>query len=133
MDTMRPVKRLDAAGSIKLSQEYVGNFRNAGSPTGTEHASGNGPSSPSKEKKRRMSSASAHAKAGRLITNDVVVPALQKRLREGFNEVELGAKEIEAVSMVQKGFENLRDANPELAYEVLLDILTGLNECVPCF
>ncbi len=121
---MRPVKRVDAAGSIKLSQEFVGSLRTKdtsapGSPTATDAGSGGN----NLKKKRRMSSTSAHAKAGRLIVSEVVVPSLQKCIRDDMN-----AKEIEAVSMIQRGFEELRDANSDLAYDVLLDILTGLNE-----
>lgn len=30
--------------------------------------------------------------------------------------------------MISRGFEELRDVNPELAYTVMLDILSGINE-----
>ena len=42
----------------------------------------------------------------------------------------MDAREIESLSMISRGFEELRDVNPELAYNVILDILTGINECV---
>lgn len=42
----------------------------------------------------------------------------------------MDAREIESLSMVSRGFQELRDVNPELAYNVLLDILTGINEYV---
>lgn len=38
------------------------------------------------------------------------------------------AHEIEALSMLARGFVDLREANPELAYTVVLDILSGINE-----
>lgn len=40
----------------------------------------------------------------------------------------MDAREIESLSMLSRGFNELRDANPELAYNVVLDILSGLNE-----
>lgn len=42
----------------------------------------------------------------------------------------MDAREIESLSMLQKGFADLKDANPELAYNVILDILQGINEYV---
>lgn len=40
----------------------------------------------------------------------------------------MDAREIESLSMLARGFADLRDANPELAYRVVLDILAGINE-----
>jgi len=40
----------------------------------------------------------------------------------------MDAREIEALSMLSKGFEDLREANPELAYNLVLDFLTGIND-----
>lgn len=42
----------------------------------------------------------------------------------------MDAREIESLSMITRGFEELRDVNPELAYNVILDVLSGINECV---
>ena len=42
----------------------------------------------------------------------------------------MDAREIESLSMISRGFEELRDVNPELAYNVILDILSGINEYV---
>ena len=42
----------------------------------------------------------------------------------------MDAREIESLSMLQRGFAELKDANPELAYNVMLDILQGINESV---
>ena len=42
----------------------------------------------------------------------------------------MDAREIESLSMLSRGFQELRDVNPELSYSVILDILAGLNECV---
>ena len=41
---------------------------------------------------------------------------------------DMDAREIESLSMLQRGFEELKEANPELAYNVILDILQGINE-----
>ena len=42
----------------------------------------------------------------------------------------MDAREIESLSMISRGFEELRDVNPELAYNIILDILSGINESV---
>ena len=45
---------------------------------------------------------------------------------------DMDAREIESLSMISRGFEELRDVNPGLAYNIILDILAGINECVHC-
>ena len=42
-------------------------------------------------------------------------------------------REIESLSMISRGFEELRDVNPELAYNIVLDVLSGINEYVHLF
>jgi hypothetical protein len=42
----------------------------------------------------------------------------------------MDAKELESLSMLSRGFIELKEANPELAYNLVLDILSGINECV---
>jgi serine/threonine-protein kinase 24/25/MST4 len=42
----------------------------------------------------------------------------------------MDAREIESLSMLSRGFQELRDVNPELSYNVILDILSGLDEYV---
>lgn len=42
----------------------------------------------------------------------------------------MDAREIESLSMIARGFADLRDANPSLSYNVILDILSGINEYV---
>jgi len=128
MDTLRPVKRLDAAGSLRASQEYVGSNRSRDAPspipipipppTGSERS----PTSPNKLR-RRSNQASVNARAGKIIVNDVLVPTFQRCIKD-----DMDAREIEALSMITKGFEDLRDVNPELAYDVVLDLLSSLNE-----
>ena len=45
----------------------------------------------------------------------------------------MDAREIESLSMLSRGFQELRDVNPELSFNVILDILSGLNEYVSLF
>jgi serine/threonine-protein kinase 24/25/MST4 len=42
----------------------------------------------------------------------------------------MDAREIESLSMLQRGFAELKDANPQLACNVIIDILQGINEYV---
>ena len=41
---------------------------------------------------------------------------------------DMDAREIEALAMLARGFVDLKEANSELAYHVILDILAGINE-----
>jgi len=45
----------------------------------------------------------------------------------------MDAREIESLSMLSRGFLELKEANPELAYNFILDVLSGINECVICY
>jgi len=42
----------------------------------------------------------------------------------------MDAREIESLSMLQRGFAELKEANPELTYNIILDMLQGINESV---
>lgn len=42
----------------------------------------------------------------------------------------MDAREIESLSMIARGFADLCDANASLSYNVILDILSGINEYV---
>lgn len=44
----------------------------------------------------------------------------------------MDAREIESLSMISRGFSELKDVNPDLAYNLIVDILAGVNEYV-CF
>lgn len=111
IDTIRPIKKVDAAGSLRLSSEFVGNIRREGSTSA--------PSSPTVHKR----AVSEVTKAGNAIIDEVVLPIIEKAIRD-----DIDAREIESLSMLSRGFSELKDANPELAYNVILDILSGLNE-----
>ncbi|KAJ4481537.1 Ste20-like serine/threonine kinase [Lentinula edodes] len=112
VDTIRPVKKVDTVGSLKISAEHVGSLRkNSGSSSG--------PSSPTLHRR----AASEMGRAGTSIVDEVVLPVLSQAIRD-----DMDAREIESLSMLSRGFNELKEANPELAYNVVLDILSGLNE-----
>ncbi|KAI0660959.1 Pkinase-domain-containing protein [Cubamyces menziesii] len=120
VDTIRPVKKVDTARSIRLSEEYVGSLRNR------EGSGSSVPPSPQSSKGSKSShrrGGSEAAKAGKSIVEDVLLPLLQKTTRD-----DMDAREIESLSMISRGFEELGAVNPELAYNLVLDMLTGINE-----
>lgn len=65
VDTIRPIKKLDTAGSLRLSAEYVGSMRKA---------SGSAPPSPTSHRR----AASELGRTGASIIDEVVQPILQK-------------------------------------------------------
>lgn len=84
MNTMRPVKRVDAAGSLRLSHEFVGSVRSRGSD---ESGQGSGENvlaesttsiNEVKPARKRKQSVSESAKAGKALVEEVVVPVLQR-------------------------------------------------------
>ncbi|KAF8974563.1 STE/STE20/YSK protein kinase [Flammula alnicola] len=111
VDTIRPIKKVDPAGSLRLSSEFVGSMRKDGGLSS--------PRSPTVHKR----SVSEMAKAGRSLVDEVVLPVLGNQIHD-----DMDAREIESLSMLQRGFAELKDANPELAYNVILDILQGIND-----
>lgn len=73
VDTIRPVKKVDALGSLRLSAEYVGTARGRDddvpqSPSATSSA---------KERSSFKRRTSESERAGRAIVDDVVLPVLQ--------------------------------------------------------
>lgn len=50
-------------------------------------------------------------------------PFLAQTIRD-----DMDAREIESLSMLSRGFLELKEANPELAYNVILDTLSGINK-----
>lgn len=110
VDTIRPVKKVDPVGSLRLSGEFVGNMRREGS--------GSVPNSLAPHNKTTQT-----VKTGITILEEIVLPILQSSIRD-----DMDARELEALSMLSRGFLELKDANPELGYKVILDILSGINE-----
>ncbi|KAG6900967.1 hypothetical protein C0993_004405 [Termitomyces sp. T159_Od127] len=111
VNTIRAVKKIDPAGSLRLSAEFVGNMRKDSNPTC--------PTSPTKHSR----TSSQAGKAGSALVDEVVLPILQNSIRD-----DIDAREIESLSMLSRGFLELKEANPELAYNVILDILSGIND-----
>lgn len=70
VDTIRPVKKVDAIGSLRLSQEFVGSQR--------EGSSGSSPSSPVTPKSPHTRALSDSMKAGRSIVDDVILPICER-------------------------------------------------------
>ncbi|KAH9938060.1 Pkinase-domain-containing protein [Fomitopsis serialis] len=116
VDTIRPVKKVDTVRSLRMSEEYVGTTR-------SREGSNSAPSSPSSTKTPHRRVASEAVKAGKSLVDEVLLPILDKATRD-----DMDAREIESLSMISRGFEELRDVNPELAYNIVLDLLAGIND-----
>jgi len=71
VDTIRPVKKVDGAGSLRLSSEFVGSIRKDGSISSR---------SPTVHKR----AASETARAGRSLVEDVVLPILSQVRYTGY-------------------------------------------------
>lgn len=70
VDTIRPVKKVDTIGSLRLSAEYVGTTRSReGSPSS--------PTSPSRDRSSFKRKVSESEQAGRAMIDGVVLPVLQ--------------------------------------------------------
>ncbi|EIW61937.1 Pkinase-domain-containing protein [Trametes versicolor FP-101664 SS1] len=116
VDTIRPVKKVDTVRSLRLSEEYVGSVRSR------EGSTSSTPSSPQSLKGSQKRAGEA-AKAGKAMVEGVLLPLLQKTTRD-----DMDAREIESLSMISRGFEELGTVNPELAYNLVLDMLAGIND-----
>jgi len=124
MDTVRPVKRVDTVGSLKLSNQFVGSLRSKdGSPLFPTSPASPMKSSSSAANETHSRLVSEQVRVARSMVDEVIVPTLQRATRD-----DMDAREIEALSMLARGFADLGDVNPELAYGVVLDILSGINE-----
>ena len=72
VDTIRPVKKVDTIGSLRLSAEYVGTARSKDDPPQSPSST-----SPIKERSSFKRRASESESAGRAMVDDVVLPVLQ--------------------------------------------------------
>lgn len=70
VDTIRPVKKVDTVGSLRLSHEFVGSQRDG--------TSGSSPSSPVTPKSPHTRTLSDSMKAGQSIVDDVILPICEK-------------------------------------------------------
>lgn len=70
VDTIRPVKKVDTVGSLRLSHEFVGSQRDGGS--------GSTPSSPVTPKSPHKRALSDSMRAGQSIVDDVILPICER-------------------------------------------------------
>jgi len=118
MHTIRPVKRFDSINSNRASAEFIrhsdtGRRSNSGSTM-----DGSAPPSPS------MSTESGVI--GRAMVEEVVNPVLEHNINSQENE--LSPEDVETISLISNGFSDLAESNPELTYQIILDLLNGINE-----
>ncbi|KAE8209371.1 hypothetical protein CF327_g6638, partial [Tilletia walkeri] len=152
-ETIRPVKRLDAGGSARMSSEFLranglgpsasGSVRSRSGLSGmgedsVESSTSVGGSSTAsaaqsngtRHRKGQSSGSlalpvgSEEAKAGTALVNEVILPTLEKHR----DRPDLSAAELEALATISKGFEDLSNANAPLAYTVIVDILLSMND-----
>jgi len=62
-------------------------------------------------------------KVGRCVVDDVILPTCEKTIHD-----DMDAREIESLSMISRGFSELKEVNPELAYNLIVDIISGVND-----
>lgn len=115
--TVRPMKKVDAAGSQRLSNDFIGSGSIRRVPSIVEVAP---PALESPLKPRRP--LSARGRAGQALVEEVVLGVLDSTAAD-----EHDAQTIEAVNLIRKGFADLGSANPEMAYRVVMDILGGIR------
>lgn len=142
MDTIRPVKLLDAGGSARISNEFIGSLRNrssngaldaaqlaaAGAAAGSKingHKRGKskGSNDSSGDHSVSQMASEEEARAGETLVNEVVIPIIEKSKSKN----DLDAREIECLDMISRGFEDLSQLNPNLAYTTIVDLLLGMN------
>ncbi|KAJ9475527.1 Sporulation-specific protein 1 [Pseudozyma hubeiensis] len=133
LDTLRPVRRLDAGGSSRASQQYIGSLRSGSAPSGLDksgrpiQAGGASPQRALRHSRSALASSSstakAHATAGENLVRDVILPVMDRA-----KEQELAAPEVEALNMISKGFEDLSMLNSRLAYSTIVDLLLSMND-----
>ena len=82
VDTIRPVKKVDTIGSLRLSHEFVGSQRDG--------SSGSSPSSPTTPKSPHKRALSDSMKAGQSIVNDVILPICERVSRGLWNVAPFG-------------------------------------------
>lgn len=145
MNTIRPIKRFDSIGSNRASAELVGNLKQRSSFGSMRSQRSN-----SGEEVARKEPEGEMQLMGRTIVDQVVLPTLEKvkicfpvrvatgsvsdmcacAANQASKRDELDPRAVEALNMVSNGFADLADANPELAYRIISDMLAGLNEWV---
>ena len=70
VDTIRPVKKVDTVGSLRLSRDFVGSQR--------EGSSGSSPSSPVTPKSPHTRAPSDSIRAGQSVVDDIILPICER-------------------------------------------------------
>ncbi|ORY22135.1 kinase-like domain-containing protein [Naematelia encephala] len=114
--TVRPVKTVDAAGSQRLSADFIG----SGSVRRMREVSeaGDQASPP-----RIRLPLSERGRAGQALVEEVMLGVLDSTASG-----DLDAPTLEAVNLIRKGFADLGQHNPEMAYRLVMDILGGIKQ-----
>lgn len=138
VNTIRPIKRLDTGGSAQASREYVGTVYVQGSKgslrTARSSAVGGlglgGHDVGSQDDDDGKISAQDGQKvigsgdaAGANLVSDVILPVLATKSALP----NITAPELEAIETVSHGFHLLAEANSQLAYDVIVDLLLSMN------
>ncbi|WWC67143.1 uncharacterized protein I206_101050 [Kwoniella pini CBS 10737] len=111
--TVRPMKKVDTIRSAKISNEYIGNGSLRKAPGISELQS------PMKS----IPSLSPRGRAGQALVEEVILSVLDHTAAEDHD-----ATTLEGVNLIRKGFADLGNSNPELAYKLVMDILGGIRQ-----
>ncbi|WVQ76913.1 hypothetical protein IAR50_006591 [Cryptococcus sp. DSM 104548] len=126
--TVRPMKKIDLAGSQRLSNAYIGSgsVRQQSPPAPI-------PGSPSKSKPQHQvpvgspseskESRDPRELAGEALVEDVILPVLANHTQSP----SLPAPTLEALSLLSRGFAELAENSPQEVYGVVMDILGNMR------
>lgn len=118
MHTIRPVKRFDSINSNRASAEFIRHSDSRRSSNGSMLDTSSVPPSPSLSTEAGV--------IGRAMVEEVINPVLEQNLTA--HENELSPEDVETISLISNGFSDLAESNPELTYQIILDLLNGINE-----
>ncbi|GJN94599.1 hypothetical protein Rhopal_007682-T1 [Rhodotorula paludigena] len=158
LNTVRPIKRLDSAGSQRASTEFVRSASQrlrqrthsatssiassstsvGDSDVGGAAAAGVTPDTSATSIAESLDVAGAGNEVdrlGKLVVRDVLGPVLDSLSStpagsgaEKGKAAQVDAKDLEALTMVRKGFEELAAHNPAMAWKVVEGVLGGIND-----
>lgn len=160
LNTVRPIKRLDSAGSQRASTEFVrsasqrlrqrthsatssvasSSISVGDSDVGGAAAAGLTPDTSATSIAESLDSEGAGTvvdRLGKLVVRDVLGPVIDSLSStpagsgaEKGKAAQVDAKDLEALAMVRKGFGELAAHDPAMAWKVVEGVLRGINECV---
>ncbi|ODN75548.1 hypothetical protein L202_06674 [Cryptococcus amylolentus CBS 6039] len=130
--TVRPMKKIDLAGSQRLSNAYIGSgsIRHQRIPESPSKSKTQPVESPTKPKPQPVEE-TANSKeprdprelAGEALVEDVILPVLANRTQSP----SLPAPTLEALSLLSRGFTDLAENSPQEVYGVVMDILGNMR------